>query len=299
MKTLGDLRQTIHGIWEFVVPPFINLSIIVGILLFTSNKLELLDPDIVLPGSEVFTNSEIISLLKSFKLESAVPILSLLLVLFLLNFTNRVIKTIGAFVPIDFTYNQTYLYIQNSGFFEFWLLYPEIEDPNQLISRIESRMDEERNKESTNGKTILALDSEFERNYEKITFIKFLIVMIAYCFTHDIFTRVDLFYSSRLLLALILSIIVLFYFFTYTARNWDIRVSFFIYRARELEINDGRTPLDFSQHEKLKKLQDKLELHRTPESKKWWWLILSIHRLNWMKYITNYRLKKPNSRGHD
>lgn len=288
MKTFSDVRDAIQQAWEFVIPPLRNLLIALGILWFISNRN--IDPFLVI--NNFFTNLETgqaEAFVTRFKLEGTLPILGVLLLVFIVNLINRAIQFIGSYVPINNMVNFTFMYTDHYKFMDYWSIHPDITNANLLIDMIESRVEQEKLKNSNVANALKHIETESGRLYSLKTYIKFIIASLVGLLFADIWIPGDAFSTWRILLSLLVATIYLIYSFLRDVDMKRFQAEFYINTALSSELIASGKSIDYS-----KELYDKVfSMINNYKSRKWWYISLQVHQLRWMNHLKAFNPVEP------
>jgi len=209
MFEVDKLKSAIEQIWKFIVPPAINTAILLILYFYVARN------SFPVIQGEVYNNllfikqARIQEFLTAYKLADLVPAIAILLLVFILNMTDKLLHMIGLIIPFNFSYNRTYLFYNTYDFFELAKFYPATMESGELATIIEQNGHEEKVQKSVNGQIIQAIETKGNKLMDQLSYLKSLFVLGFILLMNAIFVHSTIYDSGRLVLILIILLILM------------------------------------------------------------------------------------------
>jgi len=280
---IGDI---IKQIWDFLIPPIINIGIILIVIVFLTKNNRLLSGDNLYNNLIVIKNSRIQDILVAYKISDLIPIISIILLTFLLNLVNKLIYAIGALLPVNVIVHATILYINTYKFWAIWDFFPDNYDAEKLRQIIEASTSPDNLKDQETRQILINLSIKRSKIWNKIEYVKFLILLSLFLLVYNLFIPAIVFKILPTIIFMICSVVVLFYFFVQRIALIEQEANFRAdtFYAQLLSEKNIPKANDPNRNKEMKYWHDLV-------GKSWWTLRFGYNGPYWINYLKKFYWK--------
>lgn len=178
---ISDIPSTIERIWNFLIPPLVELTILIGATIFIAGY-----PSVVnaakasLPTLAALNDPALIKVLDTYGITQIAPLILLFLLLFVAHAIHKLAYIIGGIVPIHISWNwyaALARIISPSQIAEIWQYYPNVPGVPDLDRIIDEKVE---SASLEGGKSVfrnaIAHMMRFSKIHSYLSFMKFLLV---------------------------------------------------------------------------------------------------------------------------
>lgn len=135
----SDIRESIAQIWEFFLPPLLNISIMLGIFLFLyPDFLSRIFSQNIVATNLIVVDSQIKDTLEFYGINSLIPLVVIFMTIFLIYIFQALISLIGNLIPGRLVYIEPKKLINIDSDYRrlsrLWSQYPDAETFSQFIN---------------------------------------------------------------------------------------------------------------------------------------------------------------------
>ena len=180
--TITDIPSSVERIWNFLVPPLVELTILIAVTIFLAGYAPVHSAfqNVAVAAKNVFGDPDLIRILDAYGVTKLAPFVLLFLLFFLAHTVHKVAYLIGGRVPVHVTWNWYAALVQNTSSYyiaEIWQYYPRVSS----VPDLDRLIDEKVQGAALEGKdsafrNALSHRNTFSKIHSYLAFVKFLLV---------------------------------------------------------------------------------------------------------------------------
>lgn len=187
--TVTDIPSSVERIWNFLVPPLVELTILIAATIFLSGYIPVRTAFLhsAAAAKDVFGDPELIRILEAYGVTKLAPFILLFLLFFAAHTVHKLAYLIGGRVPIHVSWDWYAAYMRNMSSYEIaeiWQHYPGISNAADLDRVIDEKVEAARLQDKNSVfRSAIAQRAAFSKIHSYLAFLKFLLVWgLALCF---------------------------------------------------------------------------------------------------------------------
>jgi hypothetical protein len=180
--TITDIPSSVERIWNFLVPPLVELTILIAVTIFLAGYAPVRSTFVsfALAAKNVFGDPELIRILDAYGVTKLAPFVLLFLLFFVAHTVHKVAYLVGGRVPIHVSWNWYVAFIRNTSSYQIadiWQHYPRVSN----VADLDRLIDEKVQGAALDGKdsvfrNALVHRTAFYKIHSYLAFVKFLLV---------------------------------------------------------------------------------------------------------------------------